>query len=145
MVNVSQSAYIDPQWTAEQVLSAIANKESSDSAVVQHPDGVSFKKYGLTEMSVKEAHDSGKLPWCKHPKYMNDAEQLEAALAYLLLMKERFSCPTWLDAAGRYHRSNDHQEGHADHGGHKCTCAADRREYVRAIRSRLERHYPPQG
>jgi hypothetical protein len=133
MVNVAQSVYIEPQWTAEQVLASIADKESSDSDVVQHPDGVSFKKYGLTYASVQESHSKGKLSWCKHPREMNDSEQLEAALAYLSLMKERF------------YRSNDHQEGHADHGGHKCTCASDRREYVRAIRSRLERHYPPQG
>ena len=131
MVNVSQSVYCEPQWTAEQVISAIANKESSDTDIVQHPDGVSFKKYGLTEVAVREAHNCGKLSWFKHPRDMNDAEQLEAALAYLSLMKERFHCPSWVMASGYYHRSNDLEKDQAA-----------RMAYSNSIRSRLERNHP---
>lgn len=144
MVTTAQSVYCEPQYTIDQVIAAIADKESGGIEIGVHPDGSSYGKYGLTAMAVQECVNEHKLIAFKHPKDMSVSEQREAIEAYLTIMHERFKCPSWVAASGYYHRSNDHEIGHEDHGGHTCTCAGERMAYTNAIRSRLERHHPNQ-
>lgn len=89
----------------EKTLDAMELAESEGFQGTLHPDGKSYRWYGITVDCVNELVRL-KLMKFKHPDSMTKAGQRETADKYLTLMKKRYHCKTWVDAAGHYHNSS---------------------------------------
>ena len=90
----------------EQVLSRVHMVESSSGKTAlpmyPHKDGKSHGEYAITLIALKDVNDvygtSFTLLDLRDPIKSRDI-----AGKYLTIMKKRFKCRTWLEAAGYYH------------------------------------------
>ena len=98
---VLRAGQSDPQMT-ERILSAIAKIESGNRNLGIHSDGVSYGKYGVTMIAVRELQRNHILAAHISEKDLLIPMTNElAAREYLKLMYKKYKC--WYKAAGAYH------------------------------------------
>ena len=88
-------------YTCEDVLEAIAQVESSNRALGIHPDGVSYGRYGVTRIALRELGKT--IDISEHLDLTVDWINRYCAWEYLRLMYTRHKCASWVEAAGWYH------------------------------------------
>ena len=76
--------------------------ESRCGQNTNHTDGESVGDYGLKKCAVDDVNAEYKTTYSYADRY-DPIKSREIAFLYLCLMKKRFKCDTWLEAAGRYH------------------------------------------
>ena len=98
----------DPQML-EKVLAAIAQIESNNRDIGVHSDGVSYGRYGITMMAVRELQRVGILDVSFNKAWLKIPEQNEyIAKLYLREMYRRTK--SWYKAVKRYHGASDDDE-----------------------------------
>ena len=113
------SNYVDMISEVNRVLDAMELAESEGFVGSLHPDGKSYKWYGITVGAVKELVRVGRMKEFVHPDLMTKEEQRRVAKLYLELMHERYHCTSWLDAAGHYHNSSGPETKNESRANHE--------------------------
>jgi hypothetical protein len=104
------------------VLAGIAMVESGGRDMGVHPDGVSYGRYGLTLVAVRELERCGDVSREELRMLEANPAQLAApdrnarlAWLYLRVMYEQHACGSWIEAAGWYHGGNaERRRAYAD-------------------------------
>ena len=102
---IAKQPKINEPEMCEKILKAIAIKESGNRDLKLHKDGVSWGRYGITRMAVRELQRLDKLDCHFREKDLVDPVTNKiVAEKYLRLMFNKYKC--WYKAAGAYHSQN---------------------------------------